>query len=394
MRLEFFISWRYLVNKKKEKFITLISIISLLGIAIGVMALIVVISVMSGFDEELRNKIVGNFSHITVSGYMQALDYALVAERLSGIKEIRAFSPQVEGQVFLVEAGRFFALGLKGVDPLKEKETTKIRDYLIKGNLKDLSAGTIFLGKELAGMLGLGLADKLKIFSPLGKAYELKVAGIFYSGMYDYDSNLVFVDLKTSQEIFALGDRVTSVAVKLNNLYLAEKLKKQIEIKLGFDYNVRTWGEVNKNFFSALKLEKLAMFIILTLIVLVAAFNIISTLIVIVVQKTKDIGILKAVGLNQNDISRIFIYQGLIIGTAGVILGGLGGWFICLLLKRYQFIRLPQDIYYIERLPVALQWWPDIILIILAALAITLISTIYPSRRAGRLKPAEALRYE
>lgn len=394
MRLEFFISWRYLVTKRKEKFIGLISIISILGVAIGVMALIIVISVMSGFDKELREKIVGNVSHITISHASGTMDFKESYKKFAGIKDITAVSPQIQGQVLILESGKFFALGIKGIDPDKEKDVTKIKDYLTAGDLKDLVPGGLLIGKELANLLGLSLQDKVTVYSPSGKPYKLEVKGIFYSGMYDYDMNLVFVDLKTAQTIFGIGDRATGIAIKLDNLYLAPEIKREIQNALGYDYIVKTWSEVNKNFFAALKLEKLTMFIILALIVLVAAFNIISTLIVIAVEKTKDIGILKAIGVSQKRVRRIFTYEGLMIGFCGVSLGGIGGLVICYLLKKYQFIRLPQDIYYIERLPVSVQLWPDVILIVLAALAITLVSTVYPASKAAGLKPAEALRYE
>jgi lipoprotein-releasing system permease protein len=212
--------------------------------------------------------------------------------------------------------------------------------------------------------------------------------------MYDYDMNLVFTHLKTAQEILGLNNEVSAVAVKLDNLYLADKVRQELAVILGFDYSFKTWMESNQNFFAALKLEKFTMFIILTLIILVASFNIISTLIVMVIEKTKDIGILKAIGMNSHTIRKIFTYEGLLIGTLGILLGASGGIGLCGLLKKYQFIKLPQDIYYIDKLPVSIELWPDIVLIILASLAITLISTIYPANKAARLSPVEALRYE
>jgi lipoprotein-releasing system permease protein len=212
--------------------------------------------------------------------------------------------------------------------------------------------------------------------------------------MYDYDMNLVFTNLKTSQELLGLGNQISGVSVKLDNLYLADKLKAELTASLGMDYNLRTWTEANQNFFAALKLEKLTMFIILTLIILVASFNIISTLIVMVVEKTKDIGILKAIGMTSAQIRKIFTYQGILIGAIGTGLGTCGGLLLCWLLKKYEFIKLPQDIYYIDRLPVAIQIWPDMILIILAAVVITLASTIYPAAKAAKFEPVEALRYE
>jgi lipoprotein-releasing system permease protein len=204
---------------------------------------------------------------------------------------------------------------------------------------------------------------------------------------------LIFTDLKTSQDILGLN-RYSSIAVKLDNLYLADKIKDDLGRVLGFDYMVKTWMELNPNFFAALKLEKLTMFILLTLIILVAALNIASTLIVMVVEKTKDIGILKALGMTSSNIRKIFTYEGLLIGTLGTVFGVLGGIGLCELLKKYQFIRLPQNVYYIDRLPVSLEFWPDIALVILAAMVIVLISTIYPSNKAAQLNPVEALRYE
>ncbi len=396
MKVESLIAWRYLATKRKEKFISLISLISMLGIAIGVAALIVVLAVMSGFDRDLRDKIVGNYSHITISSYrgINVGEYQAIEEKLSGQPHIAGISPYIQGQMLVKEGNRLFAVGLRGIDPVTEKRVTRLSRYLMQGDLNNLGQGTVILGKELALYLGVGLNSNINIYSALGKQHTLKVVGIFNSGMYDYDMNLSFVNLKTAQEILGLGDKITNVALKLDDLYLADKMKDELGILLGPNYTLSTWTEANRNFFAALELEKLTMFIILTLIVLVASFNIISTLIVMVVEKTKDIGILKAIGMTQAGIKRIFVYQGLFIGTLGTFFGVLGGVVLCALLQKYQFIKLPQDIYYIDRLPVAIQLWPDIILIVLAALLITLASTIYPAAKAAGLNPVEALRYE
>jgi lipoprotein-releasing system permease protein len=300
----------------------------------------------------------------------------------------------VQGQVLIKEGKKLFAAGLKGIDPLTEPQVTRLNKYLTKGNIENLGPGDIIIGKELALYLGLGLNSNLTTYSPLGKQRDLKIIGIFNSGMYDYDMNLVFTHLATAQEILGLNNEVSAIAVKLDNLYLADKIREELAGILGYDYILKTWTEANENFFAALKLEKLTMFIILTLIILVASFNIISTLIVMVVEKTKDIGILKAIGMNSQTVRRIFTYEGLIIGTLGTFLGAAGGIILCGLLKKYQFIKLPQDIYYIDKLPVSIELWPDIILIILAAMVITLVSTIYPANKASKLSPVEALRYE
>ncbi len=396
MKTELILSWRYLVTKRKEKFISLISLISVLGIAIGVMALIVVIGVMSGFDKDLHEKIIGNYSHITLTGFkaIDNLEYAGLSKKIAANPLVKNFSPGLEGQVLLKENNKFFAVGLKGIDPIREPKVTKISQYLISGDIKDLEKGGIIIGKELAVYLGVGTNSTLALYSPLGKKYTLKVAGIFSSGMYDYDLNLVFTDLGNAQSIFELPGQISSVAMRLDNPGLASKVKKELSASLGFNYNLRTWEDANQNFFAALKLEKLVMFIILALIILVASFNIISTLIVMVVEKTKDIGILRALGMSSSGIRKIFTYQGFIIGSIGIFSGTVFGVFLCWLLKKYQFIKLPQDIYYIERLPVSIELWPDVFLIVFVAIAIVLVSTLYPAKKAAQLKPVEALRYE
>jgi lipoprotein-releasing system permease protein len=395
MKLELFISWRYLATKRKEKFISLINLISVLGVAIGVMALIVVIAVMTGFDQDLRDKIVGNYSHITVSAYngIENDKYGAIVNSIVSVPHVRGVSPYVQGQVLVKEQDRYFAATLKGIDPTLESRVTSINKYLIQGKLDNLEEDSVIIGKELAAYLGLRLGANLLIYSAQGKQNNLKVVGVFNSGMYEYDLNLIFTNVKTAQGILGLKDKFSAIAVKLDDLYLADKIRSQLGKILGFDYSLKTWMEANQNFFAALKLEKLTMFIILALIVLVASFNIVSTLVVMVVEKTKDIGILKAIGMSSRQIRKIFTYQGILIGGLGTFLGTLGGLALCGLLKRYQFIKLPQDIYYLDRLPVSVVW-SDIVLIILAALGITLISTVYPAAKAAGLKPVEALRYE
>ncbi|MFZ2937547.1 MAG: ABC transporter permease [Candidatus Omnitrophota bacterium] len=395
MNSHLFISLRYLLTKRKEKFISLISIISILGISIGVMALIVVIAVMAGFDRDLKDKIVGNYSHITIGSYngIEAGSYEGLAKKILANPHVRAVSPYVQGQVLLKQNNRYIAVGIKGIKPDIEAQTTRIKQYIIHGDINNLGNDGIIIGKEMAYLLGLKTGMTITAFSPLGKQYVLRVAGIFYSGMYDYDMNLVFTRIDTAGEILGLGSRITAVAVKLDNLDLADKVKAELAEALGFDYFLKTWMEANQNFFAALKLEKLTMFIILTLIILVASFNIISMLIVTVVEKTKDIGILKAIGMTSAGVRKIFIYLGLMIGILGTLFGALGGIGLCEMLKRYQFIKLPQDIYYIDRLPVALNW-ADMFFVVLAAMVITVVSTIYPASKAAGLKPVEALRYE
>lgn len=396
MKTELYISWRYLSTRRKEKFVSMIGAISILGVAIGVMALIVVIAVMTGFDNDLRDKMVGNYSHLNISGYklITKAEYETIINKISGNLDFAGMSPYLQGQSLLKIEKGFFAVSMRGIEPQTETQVTKIKQYLIKGDLASLGQNSVIIGKELALYLGLDLDKEIVIFSPLRKEYTLKIVGIFNSGMYDYDLNLIFTDLATAQNILGLSDQISGIAIKLANLYAADRVKAQLAKQLDFEYNIKTWTEMNPNFFAALQLEKLTMFIILTLIILVASFNIASTLIVMVVEKTKDIGILKALGMNQDRVRNIFTYQGMIIGACGTVLGASSGIILCTFLKKYQFIKLPKDIYYIDRLPVQIQFWPDVILIVGVAMLIALIATVYPARKAAGLKPVEALRYE
>ncbi|MCX7927685.1 MAG: ABC transporter permease [Candidatus Omnitrophica bacterium] len=396
MPLILWISLRYLLTRRKERFLLLISIISVLGVAIGVMALLVVLAVMTGFDRDLRDKIVGNYAHINIVGFhpIRMETYNKLEEKITSVKGVAAVSPFIQAQVLLKSDQRYMALQFRGIDPEKEKNVTKLKQYIKQGALERLLPKTAIIGKELANYMGLPVGSEMQIYSPTGKEYKLKVVAIFGSGMYDYDLNLLVVHYSTAQEILEMGQHITGIAVRLDDMFAAERIKPKLYQKIGFDYNIKSWIEANASFFAALKLEKMAMFVILALIVLVASFNIASTLVVMVVEKTKDIGILKAMGLSQKEIAKIFTLEGLLIGASGACLGLIGGLGLCGLLKKYQFVKLPQDIYYLDRMPVAVQFWPDVVLIVLAALVITLLATVYPAFKAAGLAPVEALRYE
>ncbi|HAH22009.1 MAG: hypothetical protein A2Y00_07930 [Omnitrophica WOR_2 bacterium GWF2_43_52] len=392
MKAIFWIAWRYLWAGKGKRFISLISVISILGVAIGVAALIVVLAVMSGFDKDLKEKIVGNYSHIVIDGASAIGDYMMLLEKINAVNHVTASSPFIQTQALLQTHELTRGIVVRGIDLGLESKVTDLKNYLSAQNY-DLEGG-VFIGKELRYLLGLELNDAITLINPKGKKAVLEVKGFFNSGMYDYDTNVIFVDLARAQGIFEFDKTVSGISVKVDKLFMADRVKHDLEKMLGPYFYVRTWTERNKNFFAALQLEKITMFIILTLIVLVAAFNIISMLVVMVTEKTKDIGILKAVGMNASRIRALFTLEGLFIGCFGILLGTTLGVSLCLMLKKYQFIKLPADIYYLDRLPVSLVLWPDVGMVLLAALCISLISTIYPAKKAAGLNPVEALRYE
>ncbi len=391
-------AFRYL-NAKKDKFLSVINLVSVAGIAIGVAALIIVIGVMSGFDHDLREKIIGANAHILVERETGLKKYKQLNEELKSVKGVKFSTPYIHGNVFLETGTRAMSLILRGVVPESEGSVTKIDGYLKDFKIAHLKEDEVVIGAQLAEYYGYKVGDLVTIIAPASGVagnnwrFTFKVAGIFTSGMYDYDMNLVIVSLAKAQEVFHLAsDTVTGIGLKLVDPDQALMVKKDIYQLAGFSFLVRTWQETNANFFAALQLEKFAMFVILTLIVLVASFNIISTLIVTVTSKVKDIGVLKAIGASRSTINKIFTLQGLAIGFTGTFWGFTLGVGLSLLLKKYHFIELPQDIYYIKHLPVLIQA-SDVGLIVGAAMVITYAATVYPAMKASRLEPVEALRY-
>ncbi len=393
MKFELRVALRYLRSRHKSRFISIVTFISVAGVAVGVMALIVVLSVMNGFDRDLRQKIVGVNPHIYIqeSGGIAHPDE--IIEKLKDIKHIEGASPFIEGQAMLKKDKQASGVLIRGIDSKREVGVTNIENYIIKGSLPK-GKNDIVIGNQLAKAFNLKIGDIITAISPIDrKGFEFKVKGIFSSGMYEYDSTLAYISLSSAQSFFDTKNLIGAIGIKTDNLFLAKEIKKNIIKKLGFGYWVRTWMGVNKNLFSSLKLEKTVMFIILVLIVLVASFNIISTLIMTVMEKTRDVGILKSLGATRRSIALIFTYCGLIIGTLGTIIGAGIGFLLCYLLKTYKFIKLPPDIYYIETLPVQIKW-SDSLIIGLAAILISYLATLYPAYQAAKLKPVEAIRYE
>jgi lipoprotein-releasing system permease protein len=406
---ELFIGLRYLKAKRKQTFVSVISFISISGVAIGVMALIIVLGVMTGFSDDLRNKILGAKSHLVISQYGAGItNYREIMEKVEKTKDVVSTTPSIYSQVMLSSPSNALGVVLKGIDVDSAPKVTNLASIIKEGNLSDLkgpaSSGRpgIILGKELAMILGVFRGDNIKVISPFGtmtpggmvpRSKEFTVVGIFDSGMYEYDSTLSYISLDNAQHFLNKPGIATGIEVKVKEIYRVKQTSQKIGKKLGVDYRVRDWMEMHKNLYAALKLEKMAMFIILVLIILVAAFNIVGTLIMVVNDKHKDIAILKSMGARSLSIMKIFILEGLIIGLTGTTLGILGGFLLAFLQNTYHIIALPPDVYYISHLLIKIT--PrDLILVVFSAISITLLATIYPSWQASKLDPVEALRYE
>ncbi|MEW6409034.1 MAG: lipoprotein-releasing ABC transporter permease subunit [Nitrospirota bacterium] len=406
MPYELFIGLRYLRAKRKQTSISVNTIISIAGVALGVTALIVVLSVMSGFQEDLQGKILGINSHIVILQFGGNIrDYRTVIDRVKTQNGVLSASPFIINQAMLSSGKMTQGVVLRGIDLSYKGSTTYLQKTIKEGSLdtlKDERMHGIILGKELSKNLAVFIGDSVNVISPAGsltpvgmlpKMKTFKVIGIFDSGMFEFDSNIAYISLKDAQSFFEMGDTVTATEVRIDNIYKARELSHEIQQFLGPPYFSRSWMEMNRNLFSALKLEKIAMFIILVLIILVAAFNIVSTLIMIIIEKGKDIAILKSMGATNSGIMSIFIINGLMIGIVGTIIGVIGGYSVCYLLKTYQIITLPGDIYHITHLPVKMNTL-DFIVISLSAIGISFLATLYPSWQAAHLDPAESLRYE
>lgn len=409
MQFEVMLALRYLRARRRQGFISLITLLSMAGVALGVCALIVVLSVMAGFEGELKHKILGLNAQITIyqaGGPME--DPARVLKTLAAEPEVKAAAPFAAGQVMVVSRVAASGAILRGLALPAALKVLSVGDNLIQGSLEAMArpAGGglpgVLLGSGLARRLGVAAGMAVNLINPLGedtpvgrapKTETFRVAGVFESGLYQYDSAVAYTTLAAAQEFFNLDQAVSGVEAAIGDIYLAPRVADRLLVALGPGYFARDWLAMNSSLFAALKLEKITMFVILILIVLVAAFGIVSSLIMLVMEKTKDIGILKAMGATRKSMRRVFMLEGLVIGSVGTALGAVGGLVLCVLLARYQFIELPQDVYAINRLPVVVE--PAMVALVCAsAVLITLLATLYPSRHAGALDPVQALRYE
>ena len=412
MSYEFFIAKRYLRSKRQVKFISLITYISTAGVTIGTAALIIVLSVMNGFESEVRSRIIGFDAHVKLRTFHDrgVENYAEVLDKINGIPHIIAAAPYIMDKAMIISRERKEGAIIKAIDPKLEPQVTDLVKNVNYGTLNlgmlekddEPAYPGILLGYSLADRLEVGLGDKVQLLSAAG--YKLggfytppvmtfRVAGFFQSGLYEYDDNFAFIGIPQGQRLFEFGNKVSGLQFKLTDMALAGSVAKTFEDRLGYPYHATTWFDLNRNLFSWIQFEKWIAFIVLSLIILVAAFNIVSTLIMVVLEKTKEIGILKSMGATNESVMRIFIYQGAVAGVTGGALGLVIGYALCWAQLEFKFFSLPPDVYIISALPILMEPW-DFVFVGGAALILSLIATIYPAYRAAKLDPIQAIRYE
>lgn len=408
MHFEIFVAWRYLRAKRKQAFISVITVISVLSVMVGVTALVVVLSVMNGFREDLTSKILGVNSHLLVLNYKGAFkDYENVAARVNAVEGVIASTPFIYSQAMVNNSGNASMAVLRGVDPKSVFKVLGIESMIKMGSLASLQGVSdglpgIIIGSELSRKIDARPGDTLTVVYPEGevtrsgmapKTKRYNVAALFDSGMFDYDASMAFISLKESQDFLGLGDRVTGLEVKVKDIYKADVVAEAVREELDYPYWTKDWKLINRNLFSMLELQKVTLLVILSMIVMVGALSIIGTLVMVVMEKTKDIAILRAMGTSARRIMSIFMLQGILVGIVGTLSGLLAGLGICYFIAKYKFITLPSDVYFISTLSVRVELG-DVLIVSLSAVILSFLATFYPSWRASRLNPVEAIRYE
>jgi lipoprotein-releasing system permease protein len=416
MKYEFLVGLRYLRSRRREKFISLITVISVLGVMIAVMTLNVVIAVFTGFEGLVRDQLLGFNAHVLLSkpgGYVTGYDRLI--DEVENVKGVVAAAPTLYGQVILTSRNRVTGVLVRGIKPRETQKVVDLRKFMREGRLSDLEQHVrvtvdgrslelpgIIIGESLAGELGLFEGDAVQVISPVGsptavgiipRIRRFAVVGLYSSGRRDYDSTLVFMDLRDAQQFFDLGDVATNIQIRVTDVDAAKDVAARIEKRLGFPYLAEDWSQLFPKLFSALRLEKTVYFLVLLLMVLIAAFNIVSTLIMVVMEKRRDIAVLRSMGASQRSVRLIFLIKGWIIGGVGTLLGVLSGLAVSWLIQRYQFIEIPKEVFGTSTVPVTIS---AIYFVIVAAVSflICVLAGIYPARQAAKLDPVEVLRYE
>ncbi|MBD3400770.1 MAG: FtsX-like permease family protein [Candidatus Coatesbacteria bacterium] len=419
-RFESRVALRYLRSGRKG-FLRVITWISVAGIALGVASLIIVLAVMEGFEVNLRAKIVANNPHVTVINYMRRplKDWRSTLETVRGVEGVAAAAPAIYMEGMLVNKSNTLGAVFRGVDPDQEGGITSLPGMTVEGEFSfapahrddiphialdgDSPRHGVVLGKELAYELGVGVGNEVLLVMPTGewdpltpippKMEKLQITGVVSTGMYEYDAQLAYISLELAQEFMSIGDKVTALEIRCEDIYEAPAVSARLNEILGAEYYARDWTVTNSRLFAAMELEKFAMFLALVLIVLVAAFNVISNLIMLAVEKTRDIGVMKSFGVDRRQVRGVFLGVGVTLGSLGTIIGGALGTLLAWLLERYSFIELPADLYNMDHLP-AVVAVPDVLIVVGSSMLITLLATLYPAWRASRLDPLEAVRYE
>jgi lipoprotein-releasing system permease protein len=415
MKYELLIGLRYLQARRTERFISLITIISVFGVMLAVMTLNVVMAVMTGFEETLRDRLLGINAHIAIVRSGEPMrDYEKVIEQVKIGGDVLAATPTIYGQVMLTAGSRVSGVVVRGVDPDRINDVVHVEKYIREGNLAALKTQHpiqvedrtvllpgIILGERLANQLGLFPGSPVQVVSPLGtptaigvipKVRRFAVAGVLRTGMSEIDSTLVFMGLSEAQKFFDLDGAVTNIELRIRNVNESKQVADEIQRRLGFPYFAEDWTRLWPNLFSALELEKTVYFLVLLLMVLIGAFNIVSTLIMVVMEKKKDIAILRSMGATQQSIRKIFLLKGLLIGIVGTILGVILGLLVCALIANYPF-ELPDGVFLISRVPVRV-YLGNVALVACASFVVCLLASIYPARQAAKLDPVEIIRYE
>jgi lipoprotein-releasing system permease protein len=401
------VALRYLIAKRKQAFISVISMISTLGVVVGVMALVIALALMTGLQREIRDRILGSNPHIYVWNTIGIVDPIAEADAMRKIPGVIGAAPAILGQGLISASDQTEPVQVKGIDPDLEQQVTDIRGALQSGDMGGVTAPNdndpdgILLGKDLAAKLGVVVGDSVTVLTPQGtlspmgmipKTRRFKVAGIFTLGLYEFDSTYGFVSIDVAKRLFN-KDMVDFIQLRVDDLYAAPQIAASIAPALGDKYVTEDWTTVNKPLFSALWLEKVAISMTIGLIVMVAALNIVASLILLVMEKHRDIAILKTMGAGARSITMIFMLQGLIIGLLGTLVGASAGVTVSYVLDRYQLIKVPMDVYQVSHMPLTVLPY-DLLYVVGAAIAICFFATIYPARQAAKLDPAVALRYE
>lgn len=409
MSFEFFVARRYLFSHRKQAFIYVISLMSIIGVALGVAALVVVLGVYNGLTTDMRDKILGANAHGIVLSYIPDAfgKNPGLRDEILRTPGVTGATPFIYTEVMLSSGDGVKGLMLRGVDPRTAPGVLSMLKAIKKGSINGFETGDgtpgIIIGEELAKHIGLGMGSRVNLLSPSGekttagfqpRIRPFEVAGIFKTGMYEYDSSLAFVTLDAARELLGLDPGFLSgIEITVDDVYRADEITKELTDNIGNPFYARSWMDMNANLFAALKLEKIGMFILLIMVVLIGSFSIVATLVMLVMEKTRDIAVMMSMGATRKMIRRIFMYQGTIIGFVGTMLGYALGLTVGYLLKRYQFIKLPENVYTLDHLPIIITV-PDVLIIGGAAMLLCFLSTLYPARQASRLKPADALRYE